>query len=268
MSLIEVLILAVVQGITEFLPISSDGHLVVANELLRSAGYPAAPDMLEVTIALHMGTLLSMILWYWREIVQMLTVHRRVIPLIVLASIPAGVAGVYLKKVLDEGTTSALLESVPLAGWMFLVTGLMLVVASRAKGGDTEYPKLGWGAALGIGLAQAFAILPGASRSGSTIAAALLLGMRRDQAATFSFLMGMPVIAGAGLLEGLDILQEGVKTPASTLLVGIAVSAAVGVGAIASLVRIVKRGKLSLFAWYLGPLGIAVIAWCALGRAG
>ncbi len=262
MSFFEIIILAIVQGFTEFLPVSSSGHLVVANALLESMGRPPSPDVLEVNIALHLGTLLSVLVFYRREIVRLLTSDRRVALLIVLGSIPAFLVGVLFKKVLPDTTTAAVLENPLVAGLMFPVTALILIAASRVSRGERNYTQLSpWGALL-IGLAQAFAILPGVSRSGSTIAAGLGVGLRRDAAATFAFLLAIPVIAGAGVFEGLDIYEAGgTSTAWPLLLLGIAVSFAVGLAALALLIRFVRAGRLAVFAWYLIPLGVAVVAW-------
>lgn len=261
MGWIEVLVLAIVQGLTEFLPVSSSGHLVIANSLLQALGWPPAKDLLEVSIALHMGTLASVLVYYRREIVRLLGADRRVIPLLLLASVPAGIIGVGIKKGLDEASTDAVMENVLLAALMLPVTAALLIFGARKSGGQTKYQDMSWRQAVGIGFAQAFAILPGVSRSGSTIAAGLVAGLQRESAATFSFLMSIPVIAGAGLLEGLDALEEGVSTSPLLLAMGFFVSFAVGLAAIALLIQFVKHGKIDLFAWYLIPLGLAVVAW-------
>jgi undecaprenyl-diphosphatase len=262
MSFLEILILAIVQGITEFLPISSDGHLVVANALLEAMGKAPTKDFLEVSIVLHQGTLLAVLVYYRREILRLLTSDRRVIPMLLLASVPAAIVGIGIKKGLPDSMADNVLESVLLAGLMFPVSAALLVAASRKTPGTTRYQDVNWRQALAIGCAQSFAILPGASRSGSTIAAALGVGLDRESAATFSFLMAIPVIAGAGLLEGLEVLEAGATgTAPPVLALGFAVSFVVGLGALAALIRFVKRGQLGVFAYYLVPLGAAVVAW-------
>ncbi len=262
MSLLEVLLLAVVQGLTEFLPVSSSGHLVVANAVLDALGKAPAQDLIEVSITLHLGTLASVLVYYRREIAKLLGADWRVIPLLVVGTIPAVVVGGGIKKGLPDSAADAVLENVLLAGLMFPVTAALLMLASRKAPGETEYQRLQWWQALAIGVAQAFAILPGISRSGSTIAAGLFTGLRREAASTFAFLLAIPAILGAGVLEGLDILEEGATgTPALSLALGFAVSFAVGYVALALLIQFVKRGRLALFAWYLAPLGIAVVAW-------
>jgi undecaprenyl-diphosphatase len=263
MEVLKIIVLAIVQGLTEFLPISSDGHLVVANALLEAFGSPPAKDLMEVTIALHMGTLAAVLWHYRREIVRLLGADRKVIPLILVGSIPAAIVGLSIKKgPWEDWIQHHVLENVLIAGLMFPVTAAFLIYGSRRLSGTTDYPQANWKQALLIGLAQAWAILPGASRSGSTIPTALGLGFTPLAATSFSFLMSIPAVAGAGLLELLDVMKAGTtSTSLPTLLLGFAISFVVGLGALRLLVKFVQRGKLSLFAWYLIPLGAAVVAW-------
>lgn len=260
MSLLEILILAVVQGVTEFLPVSSSGHLIVANALLQAWGYPKAPDLLSVNIVLHLGTLLAILIFYWREILRLVGADRRVIPLLIVGTLPAAIVGLPLKKYYQE-----LLESPLLAGFMFPVTAAILVWASRRPEGTTLYTQLSYPRTLLIGLFQAFALLPGISRSGSTIAGGLGVGLDRRSAGTFAFLLAIPAIGGAGALEVRELLQESATqathVPTLYLLLGAAVSCVVGFGALTLLIRWVQRGRLGIFAWYLVPLGAAVVAW-------
>lgn len=270
MALLEILILAVVQGLTEFLPVSSSGHLVVANAVLEALGKPPTQDLVEVSIALHLGTLASVLVYYRREVARLLGEDRRVLPMLVLGTVPAAIVGVGIKKGLSDAAADAVLENVVLAGGMFFVTAAILWWGARksARQGDggPTYQQLGWRGVLAIGVAQALAILPGVSRSGSTIAAGLGVGLSRESASTFAFLLAIPAILGAGVLEGLDILEQGATgTPIANLAIGFAVSFAVGWGALALLIRWVKRGRLAVFGWYLVPLGAAVLAWRVLG---
>ncbi|QDT70809.1 Undecaprenyl-diphosphatase [Planctomycetes bacterium MalM25] len=266
MSLVEILVLAVVQGLTEFLPVSSSGHLVVANALLERLGMPPTQDLIEVSIALHLGTLASVLVYYREEITRLLGEDRRVIPLLIAGTIPAAIVGVGIKKGLPDATADGILENVLVAGLMFPVTAMILIAASRRTPGETPYQQLTWGKTLAIGAAQAFAILPGISRSGSTIAAGLGVGLDRESASTFAFLLAIPAILGAGVLEGLDILETGsTGTPIGLLAIGFAISFAVGYAALALLIQFVKRGRLAVFAWYLIPLGVAVVLWRLYG---
>lgn len=260
----KVLILAVVQGIGEFLPISSSGHVVVAAALLKST--KDSLDVADLNIVLHLGTLLSILVFYWRRILDLLTQDRRVIGLIVLGTIPAVVVGLPLKKLCGWVLSDPLV-----AGCMFPVTGAVLLWASRHSQGTTDYRQMSWKQALLIGCAQAAAIMPGLSRSGSTISAALGVGLKRESAATFSFLLAIAAIAGAGVLEGIDVLKavkDNAYQPSATplnMLIGAAVAFVVGLGSLWVLVRLLERGRLTVFAWYCIALGVVVIAWqCSL----
>ncbi|MCA9234148.1 MAG: undecaprenyl-diphosphate phosphatase [Planctomycetales bacterium] len=270
MSLIEILILAVLQGATEFLPVSSSGHLVVANALMEAWGASPVEDLLEVSVTLHLGTLASVLIYYRREILRLLSTDRRVIPLLVIGTIPAAVLGVWVKKIAPPAVEDAFLKSPLVAGLMFPVTAVLLLWAMRRSEGETaevdrnrlDYQQLNVRQTLIIGVLQAFALLPGVSRSGSTIAAGLGVGLRRQSAATFAFLLAIPAILGAGVLEGYEIYKKGsAGTPAVNLALGFVVSMIVGLAALSLLIRWVERGRLALFAYYLIPLGIAVTAW-------
>lgn len=262
MTPLEIILLAIVQGITEFLPISSDGHLVVVNALLGLLGRKEVPDLFETTIVLHLGTLASVLVFYRREIVRVLTTERRAIPPLIVATIPAVIFGLGIEKGLPDRLSQPLLESPLLAGLGFFVTAAALWFLGRRSEGTIDYPDTPLGKALVIGVAQALAILPGVSRSGMTISTGVALGQKRESAATFSFLMAIPVIAGAGLLKTLDAIQKGqTNTPLPTLALGFVVSMIVGLGALWLLVRMIRRGRLEVFVYYLVPLGIAVTAW-------
>jgi len=262
MSTLEIILLAIVQGITEFLPISSDGHLAVVNALLQSRGKGEVPDLLETTIVLHLGTLASVLIFYRREIIATLTSNRRVILPLIAATIPAGVIGVGIEKGLPDETTKWLLESPLLAGIGFFVTAAALWWLGHTREGEIEYPDTPTWKAIVIGFFQSAAILPGVSRSGLTISSGVGLGLKREAAATFSFLMAIPVIGGAGLLKIKDAVDKGTtSTPIPTLALGFVVSMLVGIAALWVLLRMLRRGRLELFVYYLVPLGIAVTSW-------
>lgn len=261
MDLLQLIILAVVQGITEFLPVSSSGHLVAVNELLVASGKAVLKDQLMVNIMLHAGTLGSIVLFYRRDIVNILTTNRQLIGPIIVGTIPVVVVGLTLKKVFPD-----VLISPAMAGAMFLVTAALLIFSARRKSGATDLPQVGYRQALMIGSVQSLAVLPGLSRSGSTIAAGLLFGLSRQAAATFSFLLAIPAIGGATMLELLKLMKgEGAAASGSQemLLLAIAtfVAFVVGIVSLMLLVRLVLAGKLQYFAIYLVPLGLAMLAW-------
>jgi len=266
MPLWEIILLGIVQGLTEFLPVSSSGHLVVANAILEALGSEPVEDLIEVSIVLHLGTLVAVLVFYRREILRLLGADRRAIPLLIVGTIPAVLFGLLIKKGPFDGLGKLILESPLVAGLMFPVTAAALFWVSRREPGETDYPDLTWQRSLAIGLLQAVAILPGISRSGLTIAAGLGVGLNRQASATYAFLLAIPVIAGAGLLEGLEAMKaETTGTPPFNLAIGFWVSFMVGWVALKLLVRWVQQGRLAMFAYYLIPLGIAVVAWQLFG---
>ncbi len=255
MSWLEIAVLAVLQGVAEFLPISSSGHLVIAEALLGIE----SEGTLEVNIILHAGTLLSILVFYWHRVWRLIGEDRRVIGLLVMGTIPAVVVGLPLKKF-----APGLLESPLLAGCMLPLTGWMLLWSRRHENGQQQYQSLSYGQTFVLGLCQAFAILPGISRSGATICGGLALGLRRDSAATFAFLMAIPVIAGATVLNMKDLISDGPRaggTSLDVLAFGAALSFFVGLGSLSLLVRIIERGRLYRFAWWCIPLGVGVVIW-------
>ncbi len=266
MGLLEIILLAIVQGLTEFLPVSSSGHLVVAGAVLEAFGYSLPPndELLAVEIVLHMGTLLAIIVFFWHEVWSLVGRDRRLVPLLILGTIPAVAIGLPLKYLASDVLVSPLL-----AGFLFPVTGLLLIWASRQPPGETSYRQLGYGGAIAVGLLQSLALLPGISRSGATIAGGLACGLDRRSAGVFAFLLGIPAMAGAGALEIAELAKPYLSgapiasgtTPPALLALGLLISMAIGLAALAWLIRWVEQGRLMLFAWYLFPLGAAVVAW-------
>lgn len=257
MNWLTVIIVGVVQGITEFLPISSDGHLLIVESLMESLAGVHLDDPLTLNVALHGGTLLSIFVVYWNRIWRLLGEDRRVLGLVIAGTIPAVVVGLPLKWYCEP-----ILESTLMAGLMLPVTGILLWTSGRRTPGDTDYPDITYRQALVIGAAQAFAILPGASRSGSTIAAALFLGIAPEAAATFSFLLALPAVAGACLLVLLDAAGSDVGTiPWFHLGVGAFISFVTGVLALSWLRRWLQRGRFYQFAYWCIPVGITVVVW-------
>lgn len=257
LTLVDILILAVVQGFTEFLPVSSSGHLVVLSAWM-SGGVPGQLDVADLNVVLHIGTLFSIIVFYWQRIWRLVGEDRRVIRLLVIGTIPAVVLGLTIKLTCEQ-----LVENPLLAGLMLPITGLMLLWAERHMQGQREYRELSDRQALLIGLSQSAAILPGLSRSGTTICAGLGLDLSPKSAATFSFLLAIPAIAGAGLLTTIKLVRhpDMMTTPWQHLLIGGLVSFVVGLFALHWLIRWLEAGRLRLFAWWCIPLGIGVTIW-------
>ena len=268
MDLVGILILAVVQGLTEFLPISSDGHLVVVSALYSQAtGRTIEGEQLTLTIVLHAGTLLAVLVVFRRQILRLASSDRRVVPLLIVGTLPVGVIGMALKV-----WCKPLLESPMAAGAGLIITGMLLRWMHRFEQGDEtgrrEYRDLGYGKTLVIGLFQAAAALPGVSRSGSTIASGLgLCGLKRADAANFSFLLSIPAVGGAVFLELVDLVRDGSSQHfvVSHLAIGAGVSFVVGLFALNWLLRWLQAGRLHLFAWWCIPLGIGVVVWRLAG---
>ena len=257
--MLENIILAIVQGIAEFLPISSSGHLVILGSLMGTLS--ESPTM---EVILHAGTLGSILVVYWRDIRRMLSSDRRVIPLLVVGTIPAVVIGLLIKTQFES-----ILRSPALAGAMLLVTATMLVILGKLKPREGNYQGLSYRNAFLIGCFQAFAILPGVSRSGSTILGARLLGLKNEDSVTFSFLLAIPAILGATVLTLKDVVEQmGAETPIEfpvlQLAVGALVSFVVGIVALKWLIQWSKIDRLHWFAWWCYPAGLIALALYAI----
>ena len=262
---LSTLLLGVVQGIAEFLPVSSSGHLVIIQALLkRYAGYDL-PDPVQLNIVLHAGTLLSILVVYRARILRLLGPDREVIPKLIVGTLPAVAIGLPLHEM---DSLQWLLTDPLLAGAMLPLTGLLLIVGNRLGTGQTDYTAMSYRQALSIGLFQAVAILPGISRSGATIVGGLLVGLRRDAAATFSFFLAIIAICGAIVLELRKFATEGVGDQGLTLMVGAAVSFVVGMFALRLLLRWLNEGRLHWFAAWCIPVGLLVVAWQVAIRFG
>jgi undecaprenyl-diphosphatase len=249
---IQILILAAVQGVTEFLPVSSSGHLVIVESLMNTN-----VNIPDVNIFLHAGTLLSILVFYWNRIWKLVSEDSRVVGLLIVGTIPAVIAGLVIKRLFGH-----VLESPMIAGFMLPITGLMLLWIATREVGKEAYEGLTYKSALLIGLFQAIAILPGISRSGSTIVAGLIVGLKREAAATFSFLLAIPVIAGATVLEIKDMMgSSALQTDLSILLLGAFFAFVVGLVSLSWLIRWIEKGKLHYFAYWCIPLGVCIIGW-------
>ncbi len=245
MTIWEALVLGLVQGATEFLPVSSSGHLVIAQTVL---GIEVDGVLFEV--AVHVATLVS-ILWVYRErVIELVSgvvarekLALEYVGLLVVATIPAGLAGVFAKDQIER-----LFEDPMAPGVALIVTGVILW-SSRGpiKRAAVERPT--WTAAVVIGFAQAFALVPGISRSGSTVVAALWMGIYAKEAAAFSFLMAVPAIAGAAVLQIPDLTGGG-GPGAAALLSGGVMAALTGVLAIKTFLKMLDRNAFHLFAPY------------------
>lgn len=250
----KVALLGVLQGFAEFLPISSSGHLVIAEELLGEKLESAA-----LNISLHLGSLVAILVVYYERIRRLLD-QPRILWMVVLATLPLVAVGVPLKLLFDMLNEQSLTPFVAACG--LLVTAVYMFRSESMASGELNLEQVTPRIALMIGVFQAVAATPGISRSGSTIFAALLMGMSRSSAADFSFLIAIPAILGASVLYGKDILESGsTGIHPILLLFGAVISFVIGVMALKWLLRTVVRGSLRRFAWYCLTLGIVCVFW-------
>jgi undecaprenyl-diphosphatase len=254
---LEGLVLGVVQGLTEFLPISSSGHLVLTEALLGLT----TPGVV-VEVVLHVGTLLAVIIVYrarlWDLLRGMLANDGRAwrpIGLLALATVPAAVIGLGFEEFFERSFDSLLIVGVD-----FLVTGVLLWSVRGRTGGDRRPEPTVWGA-LGMGLAQALAILPGISRSGSTIVAGIWARVDPVKAAEFSFLMAIPAIAGAAVLQVPELGASAAHVGGGPLLVSFVAALVSGVLAIRLLLALLLAQAFHRFAPYVWILGAGTVAW-------
>lgn len=258
MTYFDAVILGLVQGLTEFLPVSSSGHLVMAQIFL---GVPSPGVFLEVV--LHVATLLSVVVVYRIKLLELLvgTVRRepvalRYVGLLVLATVPVAVIGLLFRDPIETA-----FDTPYVTGFMLLVTGVLLY--STSWGGRVESdPQPRTRHALAMGFIQILTLLPGISRSGSTIAAGLWTNLDGERAAEFSFLMSIPAIAGAAILQASDI-PEGVAID-GPLIAGFMASLVAGIVAIKSLVWLVRRQGFHHFAWYVWAAGLFFLGYLYL----
>ncbi|MBQ8853391.1 MAG: undecaprenyl-diphosphate phosphatase [Alistipes sp.] len=258
MDTLQAIILGVVQGLTEFLPVSSSGHLQLANEILGTDLNPESN--LTFSLTLHAATVLSTVVILWAEIWKLIkggfsrtfTAEQAYVLKIVISMIPVGIVGLFFKDYIE-----AAFSSIAVVGVMLLVTAALLTFAYYAKPRQKE--SLSYRDAFIIGLAQAVAVLPGLSRSGSTIATGLLLGNKKESVAQFSFLMVLPPILGNALLDCLKgDFGGGVET--LPLVAGFVTAFITGCIACKWMIDIVKRGKLIWFAIYCAIAGVVALA--------
>jgi undecaprenyl-diphosphatase len=276
LTYLQAIILGIVQGLGEFLPISSSGHLALLQHFFGIEG----ESILLFAVMLHVGTLASVFVIYWKDIVLLckelgLTIadlvtgkgprinsspERRLGFLIVVATIPTALMGVFLKDMF-----AGFYESLIAIGIGFLITGTILWIAERSGKGQTQVEGMKYRHALFIGTMQGIAITPGISRSGSTIFGGLFMGLDRNFALRFAFLVSIPAILGSVAMELPPALEAGIPTALiGPIIVGVLVSAVMGFVAIKAMLRLVANLKLSIFSFYTWILGIAVLIYAIL----
>lgn len=277
MNLFQAILLGTIQGLTEFLPVSSSGHLVIFQSL-----FGLQEPELFFDICLHVGTLIAIFVVFIREILSILgTLLRlpslsrkagglkalfqtnedvRISGLIVLGTIPTGLLGFLFNGIADR-----IFSNLPLVGLMLLVTGTLLWITRGIATSERSIRGMGMRDTFLVGVVQGLAILPGISRSGSTISTALLLGIGRETAGRFSFLLSIPAILGAAMVKGLESgLMEKSSASVSALVCGTLAAALVGYLALILLLRLVKHGNFYLFSPYCWTVGVLALIFSFL----
>lgn len=288
MSLLESIFLGIIQGLAEFLPISSSGHLAIFEKVF---------GMEEATISfdifLHLGTLIAVFAVYWKDILRLIvdgcgllidsgfncvefartkkngeepqyrrvisTSYRKFALLVIVSTIPTGIIGIVGKDIVDSASDTLLIPGICL-----LVTAVLLLIADNVPDGMKTPKKTTMKDAIFIGICQGIATLPGISRSGTTITAGLLCGLRKDFVVKYSFLMSIPAILGAVVLEIPDMGSDLASTGIGCYIAGIVCSAVVGYICIKTMLVVVKNKKFKYFSYYCALVGvIAIVAWLA-----
>lgn len=264
MIFLQAVLLGVVQGLTEFLPVSSSAHLILARAFF---GWDSDQFGLSFDVACHLGTLLAILAFFRADLARMIAAiprmpssrgdeYARLNWLIVLGTVPVVIVGLLLHDAEDA------LRTPVVAGVTLAVGGVLLIVADRWSARARDVESLGYGEAIALGCAQSAALVPGVSRSGGTITLALFLGLRRDVAARFSFLLGIPAISAAAAYEGLKLVGEPMPARTAQLfLLGILVSAFVGYLTIKYFLQYLAHHSISVFGWYRIALAVAVVVW-------
>lgn len=271
MTLLQAIFLGAVQGLTEFIPISSSGHLLLISWLL---GWP--PPSLVFEVAVHWGTVLAVLAFFWRDWLALIRAgvaaarqrsladpQARLLSWVLAAAIPAMLVGFFFETYLEQVFKAPVATAI-----LLLVTALLLALGERLSKAEHDLSWLNWPSSLSIGIAQAISILPGISRSGATIAAGRWRGLSREAAARFSFLLATPTILGAALWKMIHVALAGELVAQAAVLAGGATTAAlVGYFCIGWLMRHLRRGSLVPFAIYCTVAGIGwlVVAF-ASGR--
>jgi undecaprenyl-diphosphatase len=275
LELLQAIILGIVQGLTEFLPVSSSGHLLLGQYFL---GLDQNRFGLSFDVALHMGTLIAVVSYFWRDLIRMVRAFlrsfayrdlkndpdQRLAYLVIASAAPAALIGFLFGDFFEDTVRSP---------WVvvfnFILVGVLFIVGEAVGTRTRRASKLGFGEAVSIGLAQSMALVPGVSRSGATITLGLLLGLRREEAAKFSFLMSVPIIAGAGSLKVAQVIAAGMDMQQIVLfVVGFVTSAAIGYVTIRFLLNYLTNHSLRAFAYYRFGIAAVVIVLLLFGVGG
>lgn len=243
------ILLGIIQGLTEFLPVSSSGHLVIFQSLLQ------LPHSIAFDVVVHLATALAVVVYFRRDILKLFTSERKMLWLIIIATIPTGLMGLFFKDFFES-----LFSSVMAVGFFLIITGLVIVLAEWVGKGRRQLGEMNFWDAILIGLAQGCAIAPGLSRSGTTISASLGRNLNRTLAARFSFLLSIPAILGAGLLQSKAIIAAGtIGIGFWPLFLGFVAAFISGWLAIKIFMNIIQRTSIRIFAYYCFVLGTIIL---------
>jgi undecaprenyl-diphosphatase len=258
MTIIQSAILGLIQGLTEFLPISSSGHLVLFQRLFN-----IKESVLTFDVLVHLGTLAAVIVVYREDIISLLKKpFQRLSLLIIIATIPTGLMGLTFKDFFER-----LFQSGSTLGIEFIATGIIIWFADSIKKCSKGINDISYFDAAFVGFMQGVAILPAISRSGLTIAGSLFRGIDRSTAAKFSFLVSIPAIAGASILDLKDIIGQGIPAGMGMpIIVGTIIAAVSGYFAVKYMIRILEKGSLKGFSYYVWVLGLVVIVLQLTGK--
>jgi undecaprenyl-diphosphatase len=261
--------LGIVQGLTEFLPISSSGHLIVLPKLF---GWKGLIDSLSFDVALHLGSSLAVVGFFWRDWLRILgkffgllamdrknlfaNADSKLLLLLIVGSIPAAAVGLLFQDFIETNVRSMLL-----VGAMLVIFGLILWWVDRAATQKKKFGEVSWYDAVVVGTAQAISLIPGVSRSGITITAARLQNLNRESAVRFSFLLSTPAIVGASLLTFKDWWGAGVSGSSPTFLIGFLAAAASGWLAIKFILAFIQKNNFNIFVIYRIAFGLLLIFW-------
>ncbi len=278
MNFIEAIVLGIIQGLTEFLPISSTGHLTVAGKLMNLISDQNPQQWTSFIAVIQLGTLLAVFAYFWRDIISIIrdflkdnwfnhvkfsqqTLHSKMGWYLVIATIPVVVIGLGFKDIIEGIFT----KNLYVISASLIVLAIILAFAEKIAKLNRKSDDLNWRDALIIGVAQAFALIPGSSRSGTTITAGLFLGFNRETAARFSFLMSIPAVAASGLLQFYQATKYIDKTGFVDLIIATIVSGIVGYLSIEFLLKYLKTKSMFVFIVYRIIVGVAIIIFLVAG---
>jgi undecaprenyl-diphosphatase len=266
-SILQAIVLGLVQGATEFAPVSSSGHLILVPWIFGWGLIGDTDVQKSFDVALHVGTLIGALVYFREDVVRYATAwfrslrtrrlstpDERIAWALFIGTIPGAIAGALFENVIQEQLGAPWLIAV-----MLIAFGVVLVLVDRRARSDRRFDSIGPREGLLLGTAQALALQPGVSRSGVTITAARAMGLDRESAARFSFLLSLPIIAGAGAYKAVDLAQTGLQGHAGEFLAGVVASAISGFVVIWGLLKYLKRHDFTVFLWYRVALAALVV---------